>query len=353
MSTTIKTFFASMAVVIGFVMSLFMVSPAFAATLQELEANYQAATKVFEEAKVEQKKNADAIEVKKAEIKENERQFTRTQDNIADTTVALYKSERHRNDLVALVLESSSLEDAVNRYENYKRIEEYCARRIAEIKETRQRLAAEKEKLEIEREQIAVKVEETKRAAEEAERKWRDADHSDGAQYHQRQNNDRNCGATSFIVGVNILLHENRYLDNVAVWAGPGFNKNSTIDIDIKGTKWLQANGLADVIAVETYPGDIHNTAQMRAVLEQGKLIVISSGPGSNWQNADGTCTGTGAHKGGHWIVFYYYKDGVFYANDSSKVAAKGAGCIYKEKDMQQWLDGRSNHFATIMSKKD
>ena len=42
----------------------------------------------------------------------------------------------------------------------------------------------------------------------------------------------------------------------------------------------------------------------------------------------------------------------MFFCNDSSENADKGAGCPYTEEQMQKWLDGRSYHFATILHKK-
>ena len=49
--------------------------------------------------------------------------------------------------------------------------------------------------------------------------------------------------------------------------------------------------------------------------------------------------------------MFYGYSEGIFYANDSAVIAKKGAGCPYTTKQMQQWLDGRSYHFACTLSR--
>ena len=173
-------------------------------------------------------------------------------------------------------------------------------------------------------------------------------DYRDGYLYHQKQGNGKNCGATSFAVAVNILLRENKYLDNVAIWSSKAFNKDSTGLLNTKGTKWLEMNGLSSKMAIERVSGDIHYTSQMRAQLELGRMVIISSGSKSVWQHADGTQEVDG-HGSGHWIVFYYYANGVYYANDSSKSPEKGAGCPYTEAQMQQWLDGRSSHAATVV----
>ena len=211
-----------------------------------------------------------------------------------------------------------------------------------------------KKKVELEnkREELQAKVDETQQAAEAAEAALRDADHSDGAEYQQTQGNGSNCGATAFIVCVNTLLHENKFTDNVKVWSGAGFEGDSTTNLAMKGQAWLAANDLSDTIGIETVPGDIRSTAQLQAVLEQGNVVVISSGAGSVWQRADGSKAGPGEYPDGHWIMFYQYEEGVFFANDSAVSKKLGAGVPYTEEQMQQWLDGRSTHFAVVLYKK-
>ena len=46
---------------------------------------------------------------------------------------------------------------------------------------------------------------------------------------------------------------------------------------------------------------------QLRDELNQGHVVIISSGAGSAWQRADGTVAAPGSFPDGHWIVFYYY----------------------------------------------
>ena len=326
------------------------VQPAYASTRDELKENYQAAVINYEGVLVEQDKNAAEIVKTEDDISATERKIDLAEREMGNTAVALYKNERGSRSLIDLLLESTSFQDAVMRYEQYQKIGEYYRDKAHELADKKAELTAQKAKLEQRREELVKEAESAKRAIEEAAAALLDNTHSDGANFHQVQGVGNNCGATSFIVAVNTLLHENRYIDNVAVWQGPGFNGDSTTDMAWKGSNWLLANGLFDLITIETVPGDIHTADQMREWLEQGYVIVCSSGPGSVWQRADGTSS-PGLFPDGHWVVFYRYEDGVFYANDSSVPAAQGAGCPYDEGQMQQWLDGRENHFACALHK--
>ena len=330
--------------------ALLCATPAFAETLDHLATNYQLATINYENALVEQEHNAQEITEVEGQIHETEIEFEESKELLGNSAVAMYKHERNRSDMLSLLLESESLTDAIVRCESYARIENNWIQTVERVKQKRAQLGVKKDQLEEERELIADKVEDSMNAVNLAA--LYDADHSDGALYHQRQGNGSNCGATSFTVGLNILLHEQRFPDNVAVWNGPGFHGDSTHSLDFKGATWLMAKGLSDQITCEAVPGDIHFADQLKAELEQGKVVIISAGPGSEWQRADGTKTDTGVFPDGHWIVFYYYKDGVFYCNDSSVKASKGAGCAYTTAQMQAWLNGRGNHFATTLTKK-
>lgn len=332
--------------------SLACATPAFAVTLDELSANYQMATRAYEVALDEQGENSREIKAVKGEIKAAEQKLEHSKERLGDSAVAVYKHERSRSDLLNMVFESESVTDAINRYENYVRIEQYWAEEVEGVKQERAELGEKKDELEERRALIAEKVKNSITAIRLAEAALRDADHSDGAKYHQKQGNSSNCGATSFTVGVNILLHEDRFTDNVEVWEGPGFDGDSTQSLAFKGATWLMANGLADQISCTSVAGDIHYAAQLKAELDQGKVVIVSAGPGSVWQRADGSETSAKVFPDGHWIVFYYYEDGVFYANDSSVGAKKGAGCAYTAEQLQQWLDGRENHFATVLAKK-
>ena len=329
---------------------LLAAQPAYAASREELKENYQAAVINYEGVRSEQDRNAAAIAKTEDDIAATERKITLTENEIGNTAVALYKNERGSRSLIDLLLDSTSFQDAVMRYDQFQKIGEYYREKAHELAQKKEELTVQKTKLEKRRDELVKEAESAKHAIEEAALALLDNTHSDGANFHQVQGVGNNCGATSFIVAVNTLLHENRYIDNVAVWQGPGFNGDSTTDMAWKGSNWLLANGLFDLISIETVPGDIHTADQMREWLEQGYVIVCSSGSGSVWQRADGT-SAPGLFPDGHWIVFYRYEDGVYYANDSSVPAAQGAGCPYNEEQMQQWLDGRSNHFSTALRK--
>lgn len=332
-------------------MALFA-QPAFASTRDDLQNNYQSAVINYESAVEDQERNEAKIVEVEGEIATNERRIEKTQEQLDKTAVSLYKGARGGWTIIDLLLESSSFSDAVMRYEKYEKIEGYYRDKIDELSVVKRGLDMKRNYLEDRRAEIEQAIADAKRKAEEAALALLDNTHSDGANFHQRQGVGNNCGATSFIVAVNTILHENRYTDNVAVWEGPGFNGDSTTDLGWKGSNWLVANGLFDLIEVVTVPGDIHSAQTMREWLEEGYVVIVSSGSGSTWLRADGSQAGDGSFPDGHWIVFYRYEDGLFYANDSSVESSKGAGIPYNEDQMQQWLDGRSNHFAVAMKKR-
>ena len=341
--------FAAMTFIAAFAMAA---QPAYAATRAELEEQYQVAVINYENAIMEQDENAAALEKADADIAETVRKTNEVEGQIDDTARTMYRGARGNWVLVDLLLNSESFSDAVARYDQYEKIEKYYRGKINDLARQRDALDKRKAALEARKAEIDQEIEDAKHEVEAAALALLDNDHSDGASFHQRQGVGNNCGATAFIVAVNIILHENRFKDNVAVWESASFGKDSTTDLVGKGGKWLQENKLSDLISIETVPGDIHSVQEMRAWLEEGYVVIASSGPGSTWQRADGTQAPANSFPYGHWIVFYRCGNGVFYANDSSVEAAKGAGCPYTEKQMQQWLDGRSNHFAVAMKKK-
>lgn len=366
---------ASFAVALSMAALLGLPSMAFAGNVDQLSAAYTNALQGYEEALDEQEENADEIVIVEQEIAETEKAIVRTQDELGETAVALYKGTNRQSDLMNLVLSSDNFSEAVRRYDLYEKVQRFCADQVDQLVSEKQQLDEDRIQLEERKREIAEKVAAAKRAADAAHQALLDAVHTDGAKYHQVQGNNENCGATSFIVGVNTLLHENRFTDNVKVWSGPGFNGDSTANIVSKGKAWLLANGLADVIEIEDVKGDIHETEELAALLNDGCVVVISSGASSIWQRADGTETEAGAFPDGHYLVFYHYDadggdiddsdadgngatksdgtgEGIFYCNDSSVDAKKGAGVAYTEEQMQQWLDGRGNHFAVSMYKK-
>ena len=322
-----------------------------AQTLEELEYQYQAAVGAYEDAIQAQEDNEEKIGSLQEEIQEMEQDIAEEQDDLDESTVQLYKSYPGAGRIIDMLLDCKSLDEAIDCFEYYKRLERYYVDSVKSLTQKREDLSAKRGDLEEKRWLLADNIEEAKQNMEAADAAYRDANHSDGAFFHQRQGNGSNCGATAFIVGINILLHENRFTDNVAVWKGPGFNSDSTTDLENKGALWLAVNQLSDQIGIETIAGDIHSASELKAELEQGHVVVISSGSGSTWCYANGKAT-SGQFPYGHWIVFYYYQDGIYYANDSSATASKGAGCPYSEEDLQAWLNGRGNHFALRMFKK-
>ena len=328
-----------------------VIASAHAQTLEDLHQGYQLAVANYEQVLGEQEKNTREIARKEAEVRETKAQLEQAQEKAGEGAVALYKIHDNQNDMLSFVLGSESLTEAIMRYDSYERVEAYYRETIDQARQKKAELEEEVVQLEERKLEIAQELEGARETMEAAEQALRDADHSDGAKYHQLQGNDCNCGATSFIVGVNVLLHENKYPDNVKVWSGPGFNGDSTVNLAQKCTVWLEENGLSDEISVYCPLGDITTTEQLRDELNQGHVVIISSGAGSAWQRADGTVAAPGSFPDGHWIVFYYYADGIYYANDSSVAAKQGAGCPYNEEQMKQWLSGRSTHFATVLRK--
>ena len=323
---------------------------AYAQTLDDLQLNYQAAVIAYEDALQAQDQTIKEFDQVEARIEDLEKDLDTEERSLEKTAVTLYK-EYPNGGLVDILLAAESFDDLLTSYDYYQRIQKYYVEAIQATNDKREQLAGVKTALQAKKEQLVEEVRDARMAVSDAEYAYWDADHSDGAQYHQRQVVGNNCGATAFIVGVNTLLHENRFTDNVAVWSGPGFAGDSTTSLAYKGAVWLASYGLSDQIGIEEIVGDIHTVDQMRSELEQGHVVVTSSGAGSVWHYADGSAI-PGLFPYGHWIVFYHYADGVFYANDSSTGAKRGAGCPYSEADLQQWLNGRGNHFSVSLWKK-
>ena len=345
-------YFVAAAAAVALSASCLMCPPnAYAQTVDELEVTFQAAVAVYNDALDAKKQNeVESVEVNE-HIQQLQEEIEADKVQLNETAVQLYKQNPGRGKLIDMILETNSLDDAIKCYDGYMRIQQYYLDSITSIKNKREELELTQAELERKHTTIIDQIEDARLNALDAQEAYLDADHSDGAFYHQRQGVDSNCGATAFIVGVNTLLHWNLYNDNVAVWEGAGFEQDSTSSLGYKASIWLSENGLSDQIRVRTIQGDIHTAGELQDELEQGHVVILSSGPGSVWNYADGSAV-PGLFPYGHWIVFYYYKDGVFYANDSSADARKGAGCPYTTAEMQRWLDGRSNHYAVALEKK-
>lgn len=343
-------------------------STAFADSVEQLSAAYADALRGYEDALDEKEQNADAIAQTEAAIVQTEQLRDQAQGELDETIVTLYKDTSKKNVLLDLIMGSESFQDAVIRYDLYEKVERRCYERVQELVAQCDELTTQKIGLEVQKTEIEARVEKAYKEAEKAEEALLQAKHMDGDEYHQVQGNGSNCGATAFIVGVNILLNEERYDDNVEVWEGPGFNGDSTNALAARGEKWLEEEELDEDIGIEEVEGDIHDTDELRELLEDGAVVVISSGSGSEWHYANNPDKGYHKYPDGHWVVFYYYdpdgdddddeedadeddedSEGVFYCNDSAVSAKKGAGCPYTEEQMQDWLDGRENHFATVL----
>ena len=325
---------------------------AYATDIEQLSNAYSSALRGYQAALDEREANSAEIESLKEQIQQLDNSIARSQNELGETAALLYKESEHHTPVLDLIMGSSDFHDAVMRYDMYERVERYCVDRIQKLNAEQEQLGEQRSALEARKVELESKVTAAKKAADDAHKALLDAQHADGAKYFQVQGNNSNCGATSFIVCVNTLLHENRYTDNVAVWSSPSFGSDSTVDLVGKGRSWLLANGLADTIEMEYVPGDIHNTDELIAQLNQGRVVMMSAGPGSVWQRADNTETSPNVFSGGHYAMWYRYADGLFYCNDSSVQKEKGAGVTYTVEEMQQWLDGRGNHFAAVLYKK-
>jgi len=171
--------------------------------------------------------------------------------------------------------------------------------------------------------------------------------HEYGAAYHQVQGNAQNCGATCFLVGVNILLDRVVTDDNVAVWEELGGDTTKSRVLAENGTEWCEERGLP--VRCERYQGSVRSTDIVMSELKAGKCVILSSGGKAVWKLADGSKIGPGAHKNGHWLLFYCYKDGIYFANDSSEPYDKGAGCPYTEAELQAWLAARTSGAMVVL----
>lgn len=185
---------------------------------------------------------------------------------------------------------------------------------------------------------------------------------SEGEQYHQAQGYDLSeenlisqealqnaCGATTFAMGVNMLLGENKYC-GVDVFNSDIFNHDSTdCGTSDKPERWLKANGLDSKIEVKNHESEGITIDKMKEWLDDGYVVQISSGNASNFLHNDGS---TSQHLAGHYILFYKYENNSFYANDPARNKKLGAGVKYSTSDLQQWLDGRGSHSGVLLKRK-
>ena len=322
-----------------------------AKAVQSLTSDYLAAVSEYQAALDRQVQNADAISAVETEIGEAEAQLSKSQAHLEEASVEMYKNGIQPGELLETVLAAPSISESATLYDDYMRLEAHRRQQCEDARLECEQLRAELASLEAQRDLLFAEVAVMRQEVADAKAALRRIVHLDGDKFHQTQGNGVNCGATAFIVGVNTLLDENRFTDNVGVWASKAFGRDSTISLVEKGKAWLKDNKLDDLIDFQYVKGDIHKAEDLRAELEKGNIVVISSGSGSEWQRVDAADSKKGLYPGGHWICFYGYSEGIFYANDSAVSAKRGAGCPYTEKQMQQWLDGRSYHVACVLSK--
>lgn len=322
-----------------------------AKAVQSLTSDYLAAVDEYQAALDRQAENSEAIRAVETEIDEAEAKLSKSQVHLEAASIEMYKNGIQPGELLETVLAAPSISESATLYDDYMRLEAHRRQQCEDARLECEQLRGGLASLEAQRDQLFAEVVAMRQEVADAKAALRRIVHLDGDKFHQTQGNGVNCGATAFIVGVNTLLGENRFTDNVGVWASKAFGRDSTISLVEKGNAWLRDNGLDGLIDFQYVKGDIHESADLRAELEKGNIVVISSGSGSEWQRVDAAESKKGLYPGGHWICFYGYSEGIFYANDSAVSAKRGAGCPYTEKQMQQWLDGRSYHVACVLSK--
>ena len=162
--------------------------------------------------------------------------------------------------------------------------------------------------------------------------------HYDGGAYDESKGIDSGaqraaCGATSFAQGVNMLLGEPHKFCGVEVWHEMG-SDSTTIGWDggrTKASDWLASKGLDKEITV-TGINDISDRAGLEQKLKEGNVCVVSSQT-QVFKNADGTFR----YSGGHYILFYKYENGTFYANDCGSRAA-GGGIAYTSTEVDNYF---------------
>ena len=173
-------------------------------------------------------------------------------------------------------------------------------------------------------------VTESNECEKEKDETFGEAGIENGAEYHQVQGNDSNCGQTALMVAVNMLLGEKKYTDNVAEWEAMGSDSTRLDEAYI--TKWLKSKNLTDTIGIVSI-GQIHSVEDLSNALSSGTNVVILSASGSVFKINDGTYLTLN-----HFNMCYKTKDGKFYFNDSSRNAELGAGVEYTKKDVENYL---------------
>ena len=167
-----------------------------------------------------------------------------------------------------------------------------------------------------------------------------------GADFHQTQQSGENCGITSLMVAVNMLLGENRFTDNVGEWNSLG-SYTEAIGWTGGGDQaqhWIESKGIQDQVEV-TSVESVHNTQDLMAHLEAGE-VVVASASGAVFKRNDGSKVSLN-----HYICFYLGTDGNVYANDSSAGADQAGSVYYSAGDLDAFFSAGSNGSITVRAK--
>lgn len=158
------------------------------------------------------------------------------------------------------------------------------------------------------------------------------------------------CGAYSFTMGVNMLLGEVHKFCGAEVWYDLGKSSTTMGSDPSKAENWLKDNQLSDKIEL-VYQGQISSGDDIAKYLDESCVVVCSAGSGSSEKVfIDNTGVGS-AHSSGHYILWYKYEDGKYYANDPGRWGT-GAGCAYTKEQLDKWATTGAIHSAIAMKRK-
>lgn len=159
------------------------------------------------------------------------------------------------------------------------------------------------------------------------------ADAADGAEYHLTQQLSNNCGAAAFTMAVNMILGDPDAYDDKTVFEEMG-GDTTTIGwgSDTKAANWLTSKGLTQIEVHEVQ--SINSREDLIEHLKNGEMCIVST-KGQYFVHNDGSL---GNHEGGHYILFYAYRNGEFYVNDSAVSAEQGAAVKYTAEQVDNFF---------------
>lgn len=166
------------------------------------------------------------------------------------------------------------------------------------------------------------------------------ADIGDGEKYHLAQQNDSNCGAACFTMAVNMLLGDPEAYDDLEVWKAMG-SDTTTIGWasgNDKAANWLKSEGLNSKIEV-TEVQTINDRETLISHLRNGEMCIVSSACNEGDDGVFLLNNGTKRWSGGHYILFYGYRNGEFYVNDPARQAELGAAVKYTDADVDAFFN--------------